>query len=243
MTFDGGDVAIWSRCLHLPFRGNWGLQLIAAVKFNARDKLLILPGVSVRLGCAGQEAVTCRVQRWLLGIPSRWVSAVAALKIAEGISAKTFLGPELLGIFIRSKSNLIEYRSSASFIKMETDNISEINSNAKLLGTRQMCSLGASETAALGAERSRPEGGGSLKCTLLDPTSEFLAQEGWMGPGSLHSQQVPSDTASCCSVGQTLSSPRPGADTCPSEAMARGEFAFLSPAWALHWLLGGSSRF
>ena len=50
MTFHGGDAAIWSRCLHLPFRGNWGLQLIAAVKFNVRDKLLTLPGVSARLG-------------------------------------------------------------------------------------------------------------------------------------------------------------------------------------------------
>lgn len=52
MTFEGGGAAIWSRCLHLPFRGNWGLQLIAAVKFNARDKLLILPGVPVKLGWA-----------------------------------------------------------------------------------------------------------------------------------------------------------------------------------------------
>lgn len=83
------------------------MQLIAAVKFNARDKLLILPGVSVRPGQAGQEAVTCRVQRWLLGAPSGWVSAAAALKIAEGISRKTFLGPEQLGIFIRSKSDPI----------------------------------------------------------------------------------------------------------------------------------------
>lgn len=112
MTFDGGDAAIWSRCLQLPFGGNWGLQLIAAVKFNAQDKLLILPGVSVRPGRVGQEAVTRRVQRWLLGSPSSWVSAAAALRIAEGISRKPFLGPEQLGIFIRSESHPVEYCSS-----------------------------------------------------------------------------------------------------------------------------------
>lgn len=54
MTVDGDDAAIWSRCLHLLSGGNWGLQPIAAVKFNARDKLLILPGVSVRL-CLGRD--------------------------------------------------------------------------------------------------------------------------------------------------------------------------------------------
>lgn len=30
------------------FRGNWSLRLMAAVKFNAQDKLLIPPGVSVK---------------------------------------------------------------------------------------------------------------------------------------------------------------------------------------------------
>lgn len=32
---------------------------------------------------------------------------LAALRIAEGFARKTFLGPEQLGIFIRSKSNPI----------------------------------------------------------------------------------------------------------------------------------------
>lgn len=39
------------------FRGNWRWRPIAAVKFNAQDKLLIPPGVSVKL----DGARSCRL--------------------------------------------------------------------------------------------------------------------------------------------------------------------------------------
>lgn len=72
---------------------------------------------------------------------SRWVSVAAALKIAKGILRKTFLVPEQLGIVIRSNPNPVQY-CLASFIKMETDSISEININANLLGTQTGMQLG-----------------------------------------------------------------------------------------------------
>ncbi|KAJ1067573.1 hypothetical protein K5549_010691 [Capra hircus] len=69
----------WPQLQELALRirrlGNWGLQLIAAVKFNARDKLLTLPGHQPHVGdswprSSAHEAAELNRQCWVLG---HWV--------------------------------------------------------------------------------------------------------------------------------------------------------------------------
>lgn len=140
MTFDGEAAASWSRCLHLPFRGKWGLQLIAAVKFNAQDTLLILPGVSGRLSWVRLSRAGDRGGFWEL----RLDESLPPLPSEQR--------RELQGRLCWTRSNLaflldqdqIQWSPAevCSFIKMETDTISEISINANLLGTQTGLQLG-----------------------------------------------------------------------------------------------------
>lgn len=141
MTFDGEAAAFRARCLRLPFRGHWGLQLIAAVKFNARDKLSILPGVSARLSPVRPSLAGDRGGFWELCLDESRPPPLPPKQRRE-----------LQGILFWTQSHLaflldqdqIRRRpvEACSFIKTETDTVSEIRIGANLLGTQTGLQLG-----------------------------------------------------------------------------------------------------
>lgn len=76
--------------------GSWGLQLLAPVKYDARDKHLICQ-VCPR-GRVLDELVASWAQRQLVGTLSGWALSTAALRTAERILREIF--------FLWAQSNL-----------------------------------------------------------------------------------------------------------------------------------------